>query len=227
MHLLFINGLSCTQEAWGALNTLRANYPSLDADTIHFDSMKAMADAAEQQVDPKENYCVIGFSMGGFVAIRLAVRSLSWIKKLVLINTTAAGMDEATRARRTEGLVAAEKGDVDTYVNALKGLCFHNATPELESRCLEMARQLGPLAFINQQKAIITRTDCMEELARIPIPTLIISSREDRLLPVADSIRMHALIPDSKLLLIPACGHFSPLEKGAEITDAIEAFLRG
>ena len=58
------------------------------------------------------------------------------------------------------------------------------------------------------------------------IPVLIVSGSEDALIPSSDSEAMHALIPDSRLVIIPDAGHLSNLDKADAFNHVVREFYK-
>jgi len=54
------------------------------------------------------------------------------------------------------------------------------------------------------------------------VPVMIVSGSQDALIPLSDSEAMQAVIPDSRLVIIPDAGHLSNLDK----TDAFNHVVR-
>jgi pimeloyl-ACP methyl ester carboxylesterase len=64
-------------------------------------------------------------------------------------------------------------------------------------------------------------------LHRIDVPTLIVWGANDRVFPVEHAYAYQRLIPGSKAIIIPECGHIPQVEKAtmfvAELNDFIES----
>jgi pimeloyl-ACP methyl ester carboxylesterase len=63
-------------------------------------------------------------------------------------------------------------------------------------------------------------------LELIRCPTLIVGSSDDALRSVAESEQMAHRIAASRLVVIPDCGHMTPLEKPAELLTQITHWLQ-
>lgn len=63
------------------------------------------------------------------------------------------------------------------------------------------------------------------ELAAIDVPTLVVSGDRDRVEPLSTALTLRDALPRADLLVLPACGHFVPRERPAELAAAITAFL--
>jgi 3-oxoadipate enol-lactonase len=68
-------------------------------------------------------------------------------------------------------------------------------------------------------------TTLLPELAGIP--TLVLVGDEDEVTPPPQARSMADAIPGASLVVIRSAGHLAPLERPAETTDALVAFLHG
>jgi pimeloyl-ACP methyl ester carboxylesterase len=66
-----------------------------------------------------------------------------------------------------------------------------------------------------------------KDLPTIQVPALIVWGGKDALIPVAVAEEAHRLIPGSKLVVIPECGHFPMIEKSEVFNQTIDDFLGG
>jgi len=62
-------------------------------------------------------------------------------------------------------------------------------------------------------------------LHRIKVPTLLIWGAQDRLLPQDYAFAYQQLIPGSKAVVLPECGHLPHVEKGEEFAAELERFV--
>ena len=114
-----------------------------------------------------------------------------------------------------------------TYANvppAPKGSWGHGDRA-LQAVVRTMAEDTGPEAFVRQQTAIMNRVDSRPGLAAIRCPTLVLVGADDTLTPPDRAGEMAAAIPGARQVVVPACGHLSPLEQPQDVTDALVAFL--
>src|SRR5204862_7822390 len=88
-----------------------------------------------------------------------------------------------------------------------------------------MAEETGPDAFVRQQTAIMNRADSRPGLGTILCPTLVLVGADDTLTPPDRAAAMMAGIPGARQVVVPKCGHLSPLEQPQPVTDALVAFL--
>jgi pimeloyl-ACP methyl ester carboxylesterase len=70
------------------------------------------------------------------------------------------------------------------------------------------------------------RTNYLDRLSEIQVPTLIVHGAEDKLIPVACAQRAHCLIRHSQLEIIARCGHLPPVEQPESFNRIISSFLQ-
>ena len=167
--------------------------------------------------------------MGGYIAFEIMRQAPERVAKLALMNTQArSDTPEATARRR--GLIArAQGGEYRAILDELfSGFVHPSRRDDADLRQLvqDMGDDVGPDAFVRQQNAIISRPDSRPALAWIRCPTLVLSSDEDNTVPNALSTEMAGGIFGAKLVIIPQCGHLTPLEQPQATADALVEWLR-
>jgi pimeloyl-ACP methyl ester carboxylesterase len=65
-----------------------------------------------------------------------------------------------------------------------------------------------------------------EQVRSIATPTLLVHGREDKVVPPDVSWTMVHLLPDADLHVFARCGHWTQIERAAEFTALVAAFLR-
>ena len=85
----------------------------------------------------------------------------------------------------------------------------------------DMVRAVGAEAFLRQQRAIMGRVDSRPTLAAIHCPTLVLCGAHDLLTPPDRHEEMARAIAGAKLVVVPAAGHLSLLERPYEVAYAL------
>ena len=175
---------------------------------------------------------VLGFSMGGYVALTLARRHPEAVASLVLVSTTcggpgaegvpaatarawreASGLDPPEFARRTMPLSFAP-GWVDAHPAEFE----HALAARLD-------HPTPAFAWRRQYDA------CEEFLAHgidvgaIAVPTLVLHGTADRVVPYANAALLLERIPGARHVALPGAGHLALLERPDEVNTAILDFL--
>jgi 3-oxoadipate enol-lactonase len=174
-----------------------------------------------------------GLSMGGFVAMRLAIRHPELIRSLMLLETSADPEPEENLTRyRFLRFIARWLGMgivARPVLKILFGKTFL-ADPARADLREEFRRRLVANDRIGVHRAVlgvITRQGITDQLDAIQKPTLILVGDQDVATVPAKAERIHARIAGSILRVIPGAGHTSTLEEPAAVTRALEEFLAG
>ncbi|SLN73549.1 alpha/beta fold hydrolase [Roseisalinus antarcticus] len=225
MHpVLLVPGLQADGSAWGPLHARLVGHCPLTIPQGHqfLPSMAQMAQSVLDQAPPV--FHLVGWSMGGYIAFEILRRAPERILGLTLVSTSAAPESEAARQRRKENLAVARRDGMRRYQDANMEICV--SRPDRLDPCQRNAmaaasETLGLAAFETQIAAVMARLDSRPDLARCTHPVLIVTGDEDRVVPTGDSHEMHALLPGSRLVTFPDCGHCPPLERTEEMRDLL------
>lgn len=90
---------------------------------------------------------------------------------------------------------------------------------------LEAMARLDPRMFVSTLTAA-GQHNALDVLPQISAPTLILAGQYDSFTPMALSEKMHQLIAGSELHVVKDGTHTAPIERPAEITEAIIDFLQ-
>jgi pimeloyl-ACP methyl ester carboxylesterase len=176
---------------------------------------------------------LVGLSMGGFVALRIAARQPELPRSLTLLNTSAAGHARAKFPKqlllagvgRTAGLdLSPVRAGIE---DELYGPAFRTDPSRAAEREVwrERRARADRAALVRTLLCFMIRPDVRDELGDISVPTLIIAGGADVSLPPSLSRDLHARIAGSRLVELPGVGHSSPVEDPAAVTGALERFL--
>lgn len=158
-----------------------------------------------------------GHSMGGAVALQIALESPELLKGLVLI-ATAAHLD--TLAMTPDMLLWA----LAALPEKFKGMFFADL---VTSEALAIARDDVRRCSVETMMGDFAASrlfDFRDRLGRLDVPTLVLCGRDDLITPVRYSKRLQKEIPGSTLLLIEKAGHMLPLESPEQVNAAIRQF---
>lgn len=188
--------------------------------------------------DNLKKLTLIGNSLGGGVALLLAIRLCEQdparLSKLVLI---ASGGYEEYLPRYLK-LVRSVLGVLIVYLSPSKlaakfvlRACFYDrkkiTREQVNAYAVPIASPGGRHALLQTAKQCIPPNidEILAKLRTITVPTLILSGREDRVIPVKVAELLHQAIPNSTLELIDQCGHIPQEEKPDEAVAKISRFL--
>jgi 3-oxoadipate enol-lactonase len=172
---------------------------------------------------------IAGFSLGGTIAMRVAIDHPERVRSLVLVATSS-----------RVGKAAAEwYGERADMVNRRDPLLRETLDRDAADVYAESPAELDEGLLIRRQSTSDPRgygnaCAAMEalnaapldpELDRITAPTLIVASERDRHCPPKAAEIIARGIKDSKLEVFPDAGHAIPVEKPRDLARSIIAFL--
>ena len=192
-------------------------------------SMGAAADACLRAADGAglERFAVCGLSMGGYVAFELWRMARQRVAALILANTRSeADTPEAASGRRAlaERLRAEGNGFL---VASPPPLLSEGAPPALWERVRETIADQPAESIASAALGMAERRDSTPDLGAIDVPTLVVTSSADTLIPASVTAPIAAHVPGAELVTIPDAGHLSNLEAPAAFNEAVGGFLAG
>ncbi len=185
------------------------------------DSIEGYADFADRFVTALgyKKVIVIGHSMGGAIAQQIGIRQPDWLAGLVLVGT-GANMPVAPN------ILDNALTDMPTVADFVTKYAWGRNT---EGLLRGMGRKLllenEPEVFYGDYKAC-NDFDARNQLGQISAPTLIISSKKDKFMPLKKSQFLHEQIPNSEIEVLEAAGHMMMLEQPNEVARLVSDFIK-
>ena len=190
-------------------------------------SIAGFADRVAERVrgtSPSGRAVVMGLSMGGYVALELALRHPDVLSGLVLADTRAAADDTLAQDGRDAAIRAIREDGLDRYLDGFLPRTLAAAAPAEVRRALDgMARRQAPAAVIAALRALRARRDVTGLLAEIVCPTLVIVGDQDALTPPDMAQVLADGIPAASLTVIGGVGHMSALEAPRTVAGHVDA----
>lgn len=185
---------------------------------------------------------LVGLSMGGAIALALALDTPSLVEKLVLVD--AFGIQDRVAAHRLSYLfVHLPFLNAASYwlmgrsrflvrQSLLAALIYNPAclSEELVEQVYQAASEHGAgRAFISLQRSEVLwsglRSNFTARLHEIAVPTLLVHGAQDQLVPLAYAKRACTLISHSHLHIMQECKHWPQREKPEEFRRVVGNFL--
>jgi len=189
-------------------------------------TMEAAADRAAAALTDAgvERAVICGISMGGYVAFALWRRHRDLVSGLVLSNTRAGADDEAGKERRRQ-LADRLRNEGNFLADNPPPLLSADAPPDLWERVKEIVRAQPAEAIAAAALGMAERSDSTPDLAGISVPTLVITSTGDTLIPPEATTPMGDQIPGARVEVIQGAGHLSNLEAPDEFNRLLTEHL--
>ena len=162
---------------------------------------------------------LIGHSMGGAIAMDLALRRPEMVDGLILTCTAAKFNIPDERLNTWRQVMQGRVGQPFT-----KDACSP-ATPMnlVQEGWMEQIKTDPRVRYFDL--AACREVDLTAKLGEIRKPTLVLAGQDDMSTPVAQSELLRDRIPGATLSVVPQAGHWLPIEKPQEACDAMLAFL--
>lgn len=171
---------------------------------------------------------VVGFSLGGLIAQAIALRHPDRVDKLVIMSAVA-GKTPAEATAALERLEAVERDGPEGMAghggSRWHTESFMRAHPEVVAEHMRKLAANNPTAYAAAYRVLATN-DLSDDLHRIKSRTLVLTGEGDVGSPPHMSEKMHALIPDSELAVIPGVKHALLDECPETVGNLVAAFLR-
>jgi pimeloyl-ACP methyl ester carboxylesterase len=176
--------------------------------------------------------CVLGgMSMGGFMALPLALRHPERLDGLILISSKA------------EAYSAADLADIDAHLDQLDrdgevteelaawerdlvmGETTRRERPELVRYWMDRWKTRPAGAVAGEFRSWMHKPDMTPRLAEIELPTLVVHGTEDAVLPIETGRAMADALPNARFVAIERAGHTSTVEQPEAVSAAMREFL--
>ena len=162
---------------------------------------------------------VAGHSMGGAVALELAISRPEDVRALILLDT---GAKLGVLPDTIKGLEGPVLKTIENVITPMSYYDLDAATARSARASLSLS---NPGVFLNDYLACKS-FDRRVEVSRITVPALIICGDRDRMTPPKWSHFLSKSMIGSSLFFIADCGHMSPLEKPDSVARLIQSFLQ-
>lgn len=169
----------------------------------------------------------VGLSMGGMVAMGLAVRHPELVRGIVVANSGARYPDEAraTWAQRiaaveSQGMAAVADGTMERWFTP----AFRATRHEVVDRFRHTVLQADPAGYAATCRAIAA-VDWLDRLPGVTCPALVIAGALDSGAPPAFGQAIAERIPGAELQLWDDVAHMSAIEQPARFIAAVRTFL--
>lgn len=173
--------------------------------------------AALARRDLGRGVTLAGHSLGGAIALRMALEYPALVGRIILIGTGA-------RLRVLPAILAAAKsGSREVVTEAHHELVRMSFAPEHAAQAEAYFAALEPVApgVFGRDLAACDAFDMMADLGRIEQPALIITGEEDRATPPKYAMYLRDHLENARLTLIPGAGHYVQVEAPGAVAAAL------
>jgi pimeloyl-ACP methyl ester carboxylesterase len=206
-----------------------------DRSSVHYDLSDMASDAAGLiEALGLDSAHLVGVSMGGMIAQRVAIQYPERVRSLTSIMSTTGdrSVGGATEAAQAV-LYAPPAQDRDAAIarqletsRVIGSPGFPFDEEAIRARAgLAYDRGHDPAGMARQMAAITTSPDRTADLGDVKAPTLVIHGADDALVNVSGGRATAAAVPGAELVVIEGMGHDLPRPLWPELTDRIAALV--
>jgi 2-succinyl-6-hydroxy-2,4-cyclohexadiene-1-carboxylate synthase len=171
---------------------------------------------------------LVGYSMGGRIALHAALREPDRFQALALIGVSA-GVDDREERRRGDEALAAwiEQHTIDEVVERWESQpVFASQSPELRARQRPGRLRHDPLklAQLLRSAGQGATPPVWDRLDELRCPVLLVAGERDEPY-VAAANRMASLMPNARVSVVPGAGHAPQLEQPLLVAELLDEYL--
>jgi len=224
---IFIHGWATGPQVWPASLT---EGESFLYDSEEFPELSDLERTVKELWQKRqEKITVVGWSLGGMLALQLAHVHPEWIEKVVLLSSTprfttdglyTAGLNPSIVKNLSRRLTRRQRETQENFYQEM----FTVVEAEAAEKFNEISPAFFSLAGAGLQKGLnyLLQTDLRDILPQIKVPVDILHGEADEICPPAAARYMAALLPTAKLKLFPGAGHVLFFSHLAEVLKIIE-----
>lgn len=173
---------------------------------------------------------IVGFSMGGYVALQMALREGEHVRWLALIDTRADADSPEGKAGRAKTIESVKTNGMQALVDGMMPKLLHAETSSRHPQVKELAELMmlenNPKGAIHALEGLRDRPDMRGKLSAMHIPCLVAVGEDDQIAPPDSASRMAQAFRGSDFELIPRTGHLAPLEDPEKFHKVLLEWLK-
>ncbi len=225
VRLILLHGFTATGRSWDPVRRLldRERYPDVLAPDLRADDLPTQVERLRQDAP----YALAGYSMGGRIALHLALAQPDLVTRLVLLSTTAGIEDEDERARRRaadeELAREIERDGAEAFAERWAAGPLFAGQPAAVRALAQADRRRRTAAELAAQLRLMgtgTMTSAWERLGELTMPATVIAGERDAKFRALGE-RLAAGLPRGELVIAPGAGHAVHLEACEVVAAAL------
>ncbi len=225
LPLVLLPGTLCDARVFGPLRERLASVETRVMPTLEARSLREAAEDVLTRAP--EHFALLGFSLGGLVAMETALCAPNRVRRLALLSTTPLAV---TPERHGARWAAVEEARTMGLRRCVRERLWPEYCESMECRSLlplleDMAETLGHAVFARQTGMALAREDFRARLATLRCPSLVLAGAEDRMCPPAVQRELAAVLADCTHVMLPEAGHLALLEQPDETAAAVAAWF--
>jgi len=204
MRALFIHGWAFSSKVFTSLHGIKYDLPAHGTNGEPYRSMEETVESIALRLPGKHD--VVGWSLGGSVAILLALRFPSKVRRLILLGTSPCfGRAWSEKNLRAFRLMVRRRG-----ASAFREMVTDGFEDYVEEG--------SALRMLDDYIAL----DLRPLIPLIEKEVFILQGERDQIVPVREAFTLHNLFKRSKLIILPG-GHFPAEDEKAAVSALLKS----
>ena len=233
VKVLLLHGFTATGASWDPVRRLvdaglyEPEAPDLRGHGTRADDRPVTIAACVEDLRQAEPYVLAGYSMGGRVALHLALAQPDLVRRLVLISTTAGLEDEHERAERrtadddlADGI---ERAGVEAFARSWAAQpLFADQPPEIAAAAHRDRLRNRPEGLAASLRGMGTGAmdPVWDRLGELTMPAaVLVGERDAKFRELGE--RLADELPNATLTVVPGAGHSVHLEAPGAVVAAL------
>jgi 2-hydroxymuconate-semialdehyde hydrolase len=172
---------------------------------------------------------LVGNSFGGALALALAIRAPQRVRRLVLMGSVGVPFEITPGLDAVWGYepsLAAMKGLLDLFAHSRALVTDELAELRYQASIRPGFQESFAAMFpAPRQRWVDAMVSAEAHIRALPHETLVIHGREDRVIPLQNSLTLADWIPNSQLHVFGHCGHWTQIEHAGRFARLVADFL--
>ena len=157
---------------------------------------------------------VLGHSMGGAIAQYIGIQNPKWLRGLILVGS-------APKMPVAPQILDQIHTDLDAVADFIIKYAFARNTRGLVKGAVrKIIMEANPDVLFTDFTAC-NRFDFIDQLKQIQVGTLVIGGKRDKFTPLAQSEKIVGEVPNSRLMVMDAGGHYMFVEQPKPFTQLV------
>lgn len=173
--------------------------------------------------------CIVGHSLGGYVALAFAEIYEQMLNGLVLFHSSVYEDAPEKKENRNKTIDFVRKNGTLPFVSTLIPSLFYSPNKERLKDLVDLTTSIAsrtlPEGIIAASEAMRDRKDRADLVQRLSIPVLFIIGKEDAAVPIEKSLQQCHLAKNSIAYFLGETGHMGMFEKREETQQMVKAFV--
>lgn len=222
--LVFVHGAGCTSDVFGAQLTAFDGAIALALPGHGVPGTAASIDgfadavAAELRSRGLQDVILCGHSMGGAIALTVALRNDPRLAAVVMLSSGA-------RLRVGPAIFASLEDDFEQAARTIPNYFFAEPTLERLAASSAMMLEVGQAQTLRDFRAC-DAFDAIDRLGEVRVPLLALCGERDVMTPPKFSLALADRVPGAQARILDGAGHLAIVERPDETNAALRAFVQ-